>query len=130
MEFIMQDKFNPYEAQVKGLNIFDAASLTETEELSAGLSEEEVLDYFAVTQAQLDASPADAAIFRAAFRRGRSIAKSNACVLLFRSMSERGGANASLAYLKQFGEMWPTAELEVGMNKNFSFQVVLDKAPD
>ena len=123
----MQNKFNPYEAQVGGLNIFDVASLLETEELSAGLSEEEVLDYFAVSAAQLEASPADAAIFRAAFKRGRSIAKSRACYSLFRSMNERGGANASLAYLKQVGEVWPQAELEQGLNKNFNFSVVFDK---
>lgn len=121
----MNPTFNPYEAQEKDLYIFDVASLLETEKLAAGLSEEEVLDYFAVNRNELSTYPKDEAMFKAAFKRGRSIAKMKACGSLFTQMNERGGANASIAYLRQFGEMWPTAEVESGLGKNFSFKVVL-----
>jgi hypothetical protein len=119
--------YDPYSNLPTELKLFDAVALNKVEELSAALSEEEVLDFFAINEQQLVDSPTDAAIFRAAFKRGRSIAKFNAATHLFNAMkvSDKASAPAAaIAYLKQFGQLWPTVE-EVGTGKNFSFHVVL-----
>lgn len=106
--------YNPYSNLPKELKIFDADALEVVETLSAGLSEEEVLDYFAVTQEQLDESPLDQTIFIAAFKRGKSKAKAEATRLLFRSMADKNGTNAAALYLKTFGAQWADSQLADG----------------
>jgi hypothetical protein len=119
--------FNPYGNLPKELTIFDEASLLEVEKLAASLSEEETLDFFAIPEERLGKSPADAAIFKAAFKRGRSIAKRNASEHLFSQMKTRNGAPAALAYLRQVADLWPISVGDANDKNNFVFSVDLGR---
>jgi len=122
--------FNPYANLPEGLKIFDSTSLAEAEGLAAGLTRQEVLDYFAVDESVLNSHPLDLDLFDKTYRRGRTIAKRVACDYLFVAMKGRNGAAAALAYLRQVGQEWPQAALDTSSSKQFSFKVVMDGDDD
>jgi len=130
------------------LVFFDLHMLAEIEELAIGLSEAEVLDYYALTMDDLhtaekmkseddsfdvdDITTAkyDLRWFYISFKRGRTKAKKIACDRLFQNMTNRsGGTQAAVIYLKHFADKFPlnVDDSELNMaNKNFSFTVVMD----
>ena len=118
--------FDPYLNLAADLKIFDPASLRETEALAACMSIDETLDFFGLSKEQLAQSKPDEEIFTSAWKRGRARAKYEAATHLFAHMKGRGGAQVALAYLRQVAAEWPTAAIEAGSNKNFSFKVIMD----
>ena len=117
------DQFNPYAILPPGLKIFDEYSLKIVEEAAAGLSVPEVLAIFNVSEAQLSDSPLDAEMFSAAYARGESLAKVQAVKHLFKQMSEKNGAPATITYLKTRAALWASVDENGGAGKNFSFTV-------
>lgn len=91
------------------------------------MSIDETLDYFGLSKEQLAQSKPDEEIFTSAWKRGRAKAKYEAAICLFAHMKGRGGAQVALAYLRQVASEWPTAAIEAGSNKNFSFKVIMDE---
>lgn len=114
----------PYD-DAKELEFFSLNDLETVELMSAGMSEEEVLDYFALDLDELD-KETDLKWFSRAFKRGRSVAKRKAVQKLFESMGDRNGSQASIAYLRHFGEKWPNDGSDASSSGKFSFNVVLD----
>ena len=123
----MEEPFNPYSILPPNLKIFDTQSLMEVERLASGLSEEEVLDYFGLSQEGLSLSLPDKEIFTRTFKRGRTIGKMRALENLFIQMGSKGGAPACLTYLKQVSPTWVSIDESSTIgNKNFVFTVNMD----
>jgi len=114
-----------YYDEIDGLEFLKPIELMEIEGMAAGLSEQEVLDYYGLDLAELE-DTIDLKWFQKAFRKGRSRAKQAAVQKLFTAMSDRNGAQASIAYLRHFGDKWPQAD-QAGIGEGkFSFNVVMD----
>ena len=83
----------------------DSAGAKEIERLAAGLSREEVLDCYGVSEEELNQCDRD--IFDRAYRKGRALAKARAVDALFVQMvSGKDGVKGSLSYLRQLGKEW------------------------
>ena len=124
--------YEPYE-KLPELKYFKRVDLEEIETMSAGLSEEEVLSYYALEVSELlegeDATPtADLIWLRKAQKRGRAKAQMKAVSKLFSSMSDRNGGQYSLAYLRQMADKWEAGEGNGG-GEGFSFKVMMDGKP-
>lgn len=109
------------------LTYFSESDLLEIEELSCGLSHEEVLEYYALTKQDIEAvDTPDLKYFTIAFNRGRTRFKNKAVTNLFSCMTDKNGAAASIAYLRHFGSEWPQdANDDVSSGKKFSFNVTM-----
>ena len=124
----MEEQFNPYNILPPNLKVFDTQSLMDVERLACGLSEEEVLDYFGITQEGLALSLPDQEIFQRAFKRGRTIGKIKALENLFTQMGCKGGTPACLTYLKQISPTWASIDEGATLGKkNFIFTVNMDE---
>lgn len=110
------------------MKFFDFISLNDIESLAAGLEPEEILEYYGITQDELNDSPQDLKYFQLAFNKGRNDAKRKAVQALFSSMSGTKGKESAIAYLKHFGSsQWKKADESDGSDSNFSFTVNLPK---
>ena len=110
------------------MTYFDDADLFEIEEFAPGLDEQEVLDYYALDLAELkDLKTEDYKYFTIAYKRGVAKAKHKAVDSLLKSMDGKGGAQASIAFLRTFAELWPSdADALTSTSGGFNFKVVLD----
>jgi hypothetical protein len=88
------------------LECFEKSQMTEIQNLSVALSDEEMLEYYGIEN--LDDLPEyDRMFFKVSCSRGRLIAKQNATHRLFKAMEGRDALPASLAYMTRFGhEKW------------------------
>lgn len=95
--------------------MFTDADIRNVEQLSAGLSETEILDIYSTSVEELCDVELDR--FRRAYKRGRALAKSQAVHSLFGQMNGREGAKAALSYLVRFGDQWPDVSEEFSNSK-------------
>lgn len=108
------------------MKFFDKISLNEVESLAAGLEPEEVCAYYGLTTAEVQESEQDWFYFTKAWNKGRTEAKRMAIRNLFHSMQGTKGKEASICYLKHFGNNdWKKAEETDGSDNNFKFEVIL-----
>lgn len=106
---------------------FKPDMLAEIETLAAGLSENEIFQYYFTTKEQL--KPEDLKYFHIAFTRGRALAKSRAIEKLFASMGDtKTGTAAALSYLKRFADEFAVdIDDNEGKEGAFSFQVIMNE---
>lgn len=106
---------------IKGLENVDPAWFMRVEDAAAGLSEEEVLLSLGVPLSRLNNIEVET--FKLAFATGRAAAKKRAVDNLFSSMRDKGGQQASLAYLTRFSKEWSEEGTGVPPTGNFTFTV-------
>lgn len=112
------------------MTFFDDADLYEIEDFAPGLTEQEVLDYYALDLREVQSLESeDYKYFTIAYKRGVSKAKHKAVDSLLKSMDVKGGSQASLAFLRTFAELWPSdSDVLTNPNGNFNFKVVLEES--
>jgi len=106
---------------VQGLENVDAFFFDKVEDYSAGLSEEEVLLALGTPLSRLN--EIEKSTFKEAFAIGRAKAKKRAVDNLFSTMRDKGGQQASLAYLTRFSKEWSEEGTGVPPTGNFTFTV-------
>ena len=104
---------------------FDKERLETVEYLARAMSQEEILDYFAIVQPP---KQFEKCFFNMAYRRGVAQGKREAMEKLFIGMSNRNGAQVALKYLQVHAERFPSDGQESGEAKgNFSFNINIDE---
>ena len=103
---------------------FDKERLETVEYLAKAMSQEEILDYFAIVQAP---KQFEKCFFLMAYRRGVAKGKREAMEKLFIGMGDRNGAAVALKYLQTHAERFPADGGDSGEAKGaFSFNVNMD----
>jgi hypothetical protein len=106
---------------IEGLETIDSLWLNRAEDASAGLSPDEVLVMLATPRSRLN--PVELEWFNTACATGRAKAKKIAVDNLFSSMRDKGGQQASLAYLVRFADGWTEEGSGIAPGGNFTFTV-------
>lgn len=88
--------------QLIGLEKITPEDLLQAEELSKGLSKEELVALLDIDVASL--SEVETKYLETAIKRGRLLGKKEATNVLFRQMKAKGGGALALTYLKQFAD--------------------------
>jgi len=118
----MADEFPP-------MKNFEADDFMDIEQMAAGMSEKEVLDYYDLTIDDLDET--EAVYFRKHFKRGRGAAKRQMVEALMRAAKAKNGGQFAALYLTKQAEDWPIDKNgNVNGKNSFSFTVVANKDND
>jgi hypothetical protein len=117
----------PYKNLPDDLIYLDYTNLQEIEDLSAGLDEEEVANWYGLSLADIQSSENDYKYFQIAFKKGRSNAKRKAVSNLFGAMQGRQAKESAISYLARFSDQWQApVESDSKTAGKFSFKVELD----
>ena len=106
---------------VQGIENVEPLWFNQVEDYAAGLSEEEVLIALGTPLSKLN--DIEKTTFKEAFAIGRAKAKKRAVDHLFSAMRDKGGQQASLAYLTRFSKEWSEEDTGVPPTGNFTFTV-------
>ena len=112
---------------ITGLENIDALWLAKVEDSAAGLSEDEVLMLLKTPRSSLN--EVEKVQFKLAHEIGRAKGKKLAIDRLFESMRDKGGQQASLAYLVRFADGWTEEGSGVAPGGNFVFSVTKSATP-
>ena len=103
----------------------DSERLDTVEYLAKALSENEILEYFAITT-QLPLTAFETRIFHMAYLRGTAKGKREAMEKLFAAMGSRQGGQVALQYLQTHAERFPQADSDGNFSstgRSFNFTV-------
>ncbi len=109
------------------LQCFTKSQMTEIQNLSVGLSDIEIYEYYGIVDVS-ELPEYDALFLRVNINRGRLTAKQNACHSLFQAMSGRDALPASLAYLTRFGHSGWGEDKGTGSKGPAGIRIILDEA--
>ena len=108
-------------SNIEGFETVDALFFNKVEDAAAGMSESEICMLLGVPMSRLN--DIEKQTFKTAFECGRAKAKKIAIDNLFSSMRDKGGQQASLAYLTRFADGWSEEGSGIPANANFTFTV-------
>lgn len=117
----MSKKRPPNNWKERDVEFFEISDSGIIRELSRGLSEAEVLNYFNVEKDDLGEK--DTFFFETEYKRGNLLARRDAVNRLFSSMSDRNGHVPALEYLTRFAEKWPEQEGVANTSRTFKLQI-------
>jgi len=110
------------------LKCFERAQQAEIQNLSVGLSDSEIYEYFGITDVK-ELPEYDQLFLKVMMARGRLIAKQNACHSLFKAMEGKDALPASLAYLTRFGHDAWASDKGTNAKNPTGIRIILDDGP-
>lgn len=103
----------------------DANMLMDVEAMAAGMSQEEVLEYFDLELDDLDET--ESIYFVKHYKRGKGAAKRQMVDALMRAASGKNGGQFAALFLSKQAEEWPSGKDDIKAGNGFSFTVYANK---
>lgn len=103
----------------------DANVLMDVEAMAAGMSQEEVLDFFDLELSDLD--PTETVYFIKHYKRGKGAAKRQMVEALMAAARGKNGGQYAALFLAKQAEEWPSGKDDLKVGSGFSFTVYANK---
>ena len=122
MSMITSLEFNRYSTLPDENTTFDQDMLMRIEDLAAGLSASEIMDYFGLQLHKLN--PVEVECLMTAYNRGCAKAKHKVTEKLLSAMGDKNGGVFALKYLEVFAEKFAETEAASNLNHGYTLQIV------